>query len=38
MPPKTRKKCDYDKQPECIECPCGSTYELKGRGELNHFC
>ena len=37
MPPKTRKKCDYDKQPECIECPCGSTYELKGRGEFNHF-
>jgi hypothetical protein len=37
MPPKTRKKCDLIKQPECIECPCGSTYELKGRGEFNHF-
>jgi len=37
MSPKTKKKCDYDKQPECIECPCGSTYELKGRGEFNHF-
>jgi len=37
MSSKTRKKCDYDKQPECVECPCGSTYELKGRGEINHF-
>ena len=37
MPPKTRKKCDYDKQPECVECPCGATYQLMGRGETNHF-
>ena len=39
MPPKTKKKkiCDFDKQPTCIECPCGSTYQNKGLGQDNHF-
>ena len=38
MPPKTiKKKCDIIKQPTCIECPCGSTYQDKGLGKENHF-
>jgi len=37
MPPKTKKKCDYVNQPECVECPCGRTYQLKGLGEISHF-
>ena len=39
MPPKnkTKKRCDYNIQPSCVECLCGSTYQCKGRGEINHF-